>query len=117
MYDEIFEKLKKSEFRSRFKLKEKDREYLLSKSFDTIKNHARDFISKRIAPANPTNDGKQTPTKGHPVFTAQHATACCCRGCINKWHKFPKNVPLTQEQQEYLVEIIMEWLRRQVEKE
>ncbi len=117
MYDEIFEKLKKSEFRSRFKLKEKDREYLLSKGFDTIKNHARDFISKRIAPANPTNDGKQTPTKGHPVFTAQHATACCCRGCINKWHKFPKNVPLTQEQQEYLVEIIMEWLRRQVEKE
>ena len=74
MYDEIFEKLKKSEFRSRFKLKEKDREYLLSKGFDTIKNHARDFISKRIAPANLTNDGKQTPTKGHPVFTAQHAT-------------------------------------------
>ncbi len=117
MYDKIFEKLKKSEFRSRFKLKEKDKEYLLSKGFETIKTHARDFISKRIAPANLPNDGKQTPTKGHPVFTAQHATACCCRGCINKWHKFPKDVPLTQEQQEYLVEIIMEWLRRQVEKE
>ena len=116
MYEEIFEKLKKSEFRSRFKLKEKDREYLLSKGVETIESHARDFIAKRVAPANPHNDGKQTPTKGHPVFTAQHATACCCRGCINKWHKFPKDVPLNQNQQEYLVGIIMEWLRRQVEK-
>lgn len=116
MYEEIFERLKKSEFRSRFKLKDKDREYLLSKGFETIESHARDFIAKRVAPANPHNDGKQTPTKGHPVFTAQHATACCCRGCINKWHKFPKDVPLNQNQQEYLVGIIMEWLRRQVEK-
>ena len=102
MYEEIFERLKKSEFRSRFKLKEKDKEYLLNKGFETIESHARDFIAKRVAPANPHNDGKQTPTKGHPVFTAQHATACCCRGCINKWHKFPKDVPLTQNQQEFL---------------
>ncbi len=116
MYDEIFDRLKNSEFRSRFKLKEKDREYLLNKGFAVIESHARDFIAKRIAPANPPNDGKQTPTKGHPVFTAQHATACCCRGCINKWHKFPKGVPLTQKQQDYLVGIIMEWLKRQTAK-
>lgn len=116
MYDEIFDRLKNSEFRSRFKLKEKDREYLLNKGFAVIESHARDFIAKRIASANPPNDGKQTPTKGHPVFTAQHATACCCRGCINKWHKFPEGVPLTQKQQDYLVGIIMEWLKRQTAK-
>ena len=114
MFDELFERLSKSEFRSRFKLKEKDRRYLDKKGFETIKLHARDFIAKRIAPAEIPNDGKQTPTKGHPVFTAQHATACCCRGCINKWHKFPKGVQLTSEQQEYLVNVIMEWIKRQV---
>ncbi|CCY25483.1 MAG: DUF4186 domain-containing protein [Brachyspira sp.] len=114
MFDELFERLSKSEFRSRFKLKEKDRLYLDKKGFETIKLHARDFIAKRIAPAEIPNDGKQTPTKGHPVFTAQHATACCCRGCINKWHKFPKGVQLTSEQQEYLVNVIMEWIKRQV---
>lgn len=114
MFDELFDRLSKSEFRSRFKLKEKDRLYLDKKGFETIKLHARDFIAKRIAPAEIPNDGKQTPTKGHPVFTAQHAAACCCRGCINKWHKFPKGVQLTSEQQEYLVNVIMEWIKRQV---
>ncbi len=114
MYDDIFKKLSKSEFRSRFKLKEKDRKYFDEKGFDVIKSHAEDFIKKRIAPAYIPNDGKQTPTKGHPVFTAQHATATCCRSCINKWHKFPKDVELSEKQQEYLVDLIMEWLKRQV---
>lgn len=117
MYDEVFERLAKSEFRSRFKLKEKDRLYLEQKGFAVIKTHAEDFIAKRIAPAEIPNDGKQTPTKGHPVFTAQHATATCCRGCICKWHKFPKGVVLSADQQEYLVNLIMEWLRRQTEQD
>ena len=80
-----------------------------------MERHARDFISKRIAPAFIANDGKQTPTKGHPVFIAQHATATCCRKCINKWHKFPIGKQLTQEQQNYLVDLIIKWLKRQLE--
>ena len=114
MYDEIFDRLNKSDFRKKFKLNPKDRLYLEQKGFDTIRSHAVDFIAKRVAPANIPNDGKQTPMRGHPVFTAQHATATCCRGCINKWHKFPKGVQLTKEQQEYLVDLIMEWIKRQV---
>lgn len=114
MYDEIFDRLSKSDFRKKFKLSQKDRLYLEQKGFDTIRSHAVDFIAKRIAPADIPNDGKQTPMRGHPVFTAQHATATCCRGCINKWHKFPKDVQLTKEQQKYLVDLIMEWIKIQV---
>lgn len=114
MYDEIFDRLSKSDFRKKFKLSQKDRLYLEQKGFDAIRSHAVDFIAKRIAPADIPNDGKQTPMRGHPVFTAQHATATCCRGCINKWHKFPKEVQLTKEQQKYLVDLIMEWIKRQV---
>lgn len=114
MYDEIFNRLSKSDFRKKFKLSQKDRLYLEQKGFDTIRSHAVDFIEKRIAPADIPNDGKQTPMRGHPVFTAQHATATCCRGCINKWHRFPKDVQLTKEQQKYLVDLIMEWIKRQV---
>lgn len=114
MYDEIFDRLSKSDFRKKFKLSQKDRLYLEQKGFDTIRSHAVDFIEKRIAPADIPNDGKQTPMRGHPVFTAQHATATCCRGCINKWYKFPKDVQLTKEQQKYLVDLIMEWIKRQV---
>lgn len=40
---------------------------------DEIKNHAYDFIRKRLAP-----DGHQTPYKGYSVFIAEHATATCC---------------------------------------
>ena len=114
MYDEIFDRLSKSDFRKKFKLNPKDRLYLEQKGFDTIRSHAVDFIAKRIAPADIPNDGKQTPMRGHLVFTAQHGTAACCRGCINKWHKFSKDVQLTKEQQKYLVDLIMEWIKRQV---
>ena len=110
---EILEKLAKSNFKSKFKLKAKDIEYINQKGLDKIYSHACDFIKKRVAPAEIANDGKQTPMKGHPVFIAQHATATCCRGCIEKWHKFPKGIELTSKQQEYLVSVIMEWIKRQ----
>ena len=115
MYDELFQRLSKSKFRSRFKLKEKEKAYIDAKGLDTIKSHAEDFISKRIAPANIPNDGKQTPMRGHPVFIAQHASATCCRECIEKWHGIPKGIQLNEAQQEYLVNVIMEWIKRQYE--
>lgn len=110
----ILDKLAKSNFRSKFKLKPKDIEYINTKGLDVIESHARDFISSRVSPAIIPNDGKQTPMKGHPVFIAQHATATCCRGCIEKWHKIPKGKALTPSQQEYLVSVIMEWIRHQL---
>jgi hypothetical protein len=82
--------LEKSKFRSRFELTKKDHQYIQGKGIDTIRSHAVDFITGRIAPAFPKNDGKQTPMRGHPVFIAQHATATCCRGCISKWHGIEK---------------------------
>ena len=107
---DILEKLSHSKFRSGFKLKQKDIDYINQKGLDTVKRHAQDFISGRIAPAFIANDGKQTPMRGHPVFIAQHATATCCRKCIKKWHKFETGTALTQEQQNYLVDIIMQWI-------
>ena len=111
----ILESLSKSKFRSSFYLKIKDKEYVREKGVETIEKHARDFIEKRLAPKEIKNDGKQTPTRGHPVFIAQHATACCCRGCLNKWHKIPKNIELSNEQKDYIVEVIMTWIKRQME--
>lgn len=113
-YDSILEKLSKSKFRSSFKLKEKDKKYIDEKGINTIKNHAYDFISKRLAPVNIPNDGKQTPMHGHPVFIAQHATATCCRSCLYKWHKISRNKELTLEEQEYIVNLIMRWLEKQM---
>ena len=43
----------------------------------TIRAHCEGFVRARLAPANPKGDGRQTPMRGHPVFVAQHACACC----------------------------------------
>lgn len=111
MYDTVLEKLSHSPFRSRFHLKAAERTYIAVKGMDTIERHAADFIAKRVAPAFPPNDGKQTPMRGHPVFIAQHATACCCRSCICKWHKIEPGHDLTSREQRYLVGLIMTWIQ------
>ncbi len=112
---DILDRLNKSKFRAKFKLRKKELEYINEKGLDKIYSHACDFIRDRVAPAEPVNDGKQTPMRRHPVFIAQHATATCCRSCIEKWHKIPKGRELTQKEQEYLVSIIMEWIKKQID--
>ena len=110
MYNNILEKLAKSKFRSSFHLSNKDIKYINDKGIDVIRKHAEDFIKTRLAPAYIPNDGKQTPMKNHPVFIAQHATATCCRGCLYKWHHIKQNKELTENEQEYIVNIIMLWI-------
>ena len=112
--NELFTALAKSRFRSQFKLSYTDRRYFQDKGIDTIITHARQFIEQRLSAANPKNDGRQTPFKGHPVFTAQHATATCCRGCLAKWHKIPKGRALSEDQIEYIITIIKRWLEIQM---
>ena len=111
---DLFLRISKSSFRSRFHLSEKDKQYVRDKGMDTIESHARDFVAKRLAPAVIPNDGKQTPMRGHPVFIAQHATGCCCRGCLYKWHGIPAGHELTQEEQDYVVGVLMKWIKRQM---
>jgi hypothetical protein len=111
--DELFTALGRSKFRSRLRLAGKEAEYLRDKGLDVILQHARDFITRRLADANPANDGKQTPMRNHPVFIAQHATGTCCRGCLAKWHGIPKGRQLTQEQVDYIVEVLRRWLAGQ----
>lgn len=107
------EELRKSKFRSSFHLRKKERTYLETKGFSTIKKHAYDFINKNLSPAYIPNDGAQTPYHNHPVFIARHATATCCRSCLEKWHHIPQNIELTQNQINYIVELIMEWIKRE----
>ncbi len=113
-YDLILDRLNKSNFRKSFYLKKKDIEYINKKGIETIKSHAYDFINKRLAPAVIINDGKQTPMRGHPVFIAQHATACCCRKCLFKWHKIEKDRELMPIEIDFIVGLIMEWINRQI---
>lgn len=114
--EKILDSLSKSNFRSKFHLKQKDKDYIREKGIEKIREHACDFINKRLAPKFIPNDGKQTPMRGHPVFIAQHATATCCRNCLYKWHKIQAGIELTEEQKEYIVNLIMAWIYKEVTK-
>lgn len=112
---EKLESLSHSKFRSSFHLRKKERAYLEDKGYEIIEEHAREFIKNKLAPKNPINDGAQTPMKNHPVFIAQHATATCCRNCLLKWHHIPKGRELTINEQNYIVALIMEWIKKDIE--
>jgi predicted Fe-S protein YdhL (DUF1289 family) len=111
---EVLDDLQNSAFRRSIRLQSKEAQYLDDKGLEIVLEHAADFIEKRLAPAEPANDGKQTPRRNHLVFVAQHATATCCRGCLAKWHDIPKGRALDQAEKNHIVEIIKKWLSASV---
>ena len=111
--EDLFAALGKSDFRSRFRLGRRERAYLREKTLAVILEHGRRFVADRLAPAQPVGEGRQTPVRGHPVFIAQHATATCCRGCLAKWHYIARGKPLSDEQIDYVLDVIGRWLKAQ----
>ena len=111
--EEALAKLDRSPFRSRFRLREKEIAYIREKGMDTVRSHAEDFVRMKLADPAGEKDGKQTPMRGHPVFLAMHATACCCRGCLSKWYKVPQHRALSANEQERIVNLLMAWLEKE----
>ena len=105
-------RLGESQFRAKFVLSEADRSYARDKGRHVIDRHAHEMLRARVGEAQPSNDGRQTPWRGHPVFTAQHATATCFRGCIEKWHGIAKGRPLTDAEVNRLADLVMAWIDR-----
>lgn len=103
-----------SAFRAKFRLHDAKVKMVQEKGLPTIRQHAEDILTKRLKPALPANDGKQTPFKGHPVFIAQHATATCCRSCLARWHHIQKGKELTETDLSYIVTLIEVWIQRQL---
>lgn len=114
--DLLLDGLAKTKFRGSFHLNNKMKDYVRDKGFDVIREHAYDIIIERLKPANPKNNGKQTPMRQvHPVFIAQHACGCCCRGCLFRIHKIPKGKELTDEEINYVVNVLLTWIKREVD--
>jgi hypothetical protein len=102
------DEIRRHPFRAKFRLLpgSRDRSIAMVRGPTAMRAHAAEIIGKRLAPAEPRNDGRQTPYRGHPVFVAQHATATCCRGCLAKWHGIAKGHDLTEEERRYVVDVI-----------
>jgi hypothetical protein len=93
-----------------FVLGDPEKEYVTSRGMEILRLHATDFVNKRLAPANPKNDGRQTPTKGHPVFIAQHACGCNDRSSLEQIHGIEKGRELTTDEIEMVVDVILRWI-------
>ena len=111
---QALQRLRRSPFRSKFHLRPQERAYFHQQGADKLAQHARELIRTRLAPAFPKNDEHQTPMRGHPVFIAQHACACCCRSCLHRWYRVPLGVPLSEAQQEKIVALLMAWILQEM---
>lgn len=112
--DAAFHRLGLSSFRRKFRLTGKELAYLQTWGIDHVMKQADDLITKRLAPAHPLNDGRQTPWRNHPVFVAQHATGTCCRGCLLKTYEIEKGHALTADEKEHVLAAIKRWLLTQL---
>lgn len=111
--ERAFHRLAASTFRRKFRLQGKELAHLETWGLDRVLEQGRKFIDERLAPAEPKNDGRQTPWRNHPIFVAQHATATCCRGCLDKVHEIAKGHVLTEDEIAYVLRTIERWLRGQ----
>ena len=111
--DRAFHRLAASAFRRKFRLEGRERAYLDMWGLDRVMEQGSKFIKERLAPASPKNDGRQTPWRNHPIFVAQHATASCCRGCLEKTHEIAKGHALTEDEIAYVLNVIRTWLEGQ----
>jgi hypothetical protein len=64
-------------------------------------------IRQSVGKAQPYRDGQQTPFTGNIIYYAQHATASCCRKCMEYWHDIPLGRPLTDEEVHYLATLAL----------
>lgn len=105
----------KSKFRAKQKLGEPEYNICVKLGMERMKFECLEILEKKIKAAYPYKDGKQTPYRKHPVFTAQHATATCCRHCLKVWHFMPMGIPLTNVQLEYLSNVIIKFLESEMQ--
>jgi predicted Fe-S protein YdhL (DUF1289 family) len=112
--EEAFRRLAAAPFRRKFRLVGRELAYVETWGLPVVMKHGAKFIDERLAPAFPRNDGKQTPWRNHPVFVAQHATATCCRGCLERVHEIAKGHSLTPDERAYVLGVLERWLAEQV---
>ena len=115
MWDALKKKLEKDGRINKFILGEPEQEYVTSRGMDILRLHATDFVNKRLAPANPKNDGRQTPTKGHPVFIAQHACGCNDRDSVEEFFGYEKGRELTEAEVGTIVDAILAWIEEHLD--
>jgi hypothetical protein len=74
-------------------------------------------IRQRIGKAENYREGYQTPwfDKNTSVSYGQHATATCCRRCVEYWHGIPFGRDLTESEVKYLSDLVFHYLDTKID--
>jgi hypothetical protein len=107
------EMLKKELIRHHFwhvEIDQKAINHALRKGRKELRVAAEKRIRASVGKAFPSYDGRQTPKSGNSLFYAQHATATCCRKCIEEWYGIEIGVALTEEHIQYFSDLLMLYL-------
>lgn len=114
--DYVFKSLKYEYFRHYYWHKHIDEKALANATscgITRITENARKRLSSSLKPNN-LFDGRQTPLEGNIIYYAQHATACCCRKCMEYWHGIDPRYPLTTQQIEYFLSLVMMFIKEKL---
>ncbi len=112
-----FEMLKYELIRHHFwhiEIDQKAVNHALRKGRSGMRAAAEKRIRKSVGDATPSYDGRQTPKTGNAIFYAQHATATCCRKCIEEWYGISRGVPLSDEVISYFTELVMLYINERL---
>lgn len=87
----------------------------LKSSKGELRIHAKKVLKSKIGSSHNVWDGRQTPMTGNEIVNyAQHATATCCRKCLEYWHNIKKEQDLTEEQLEFCTDLVMLYIEERV---
>ncbi len=112
-FKDVFNRLKKSSICNKFTLKEHEWNYLACRGLDSILLEGRSIIIHRFSENDEKHCCKNSPIRHHPVLVALHATGCCCRNSLFKWHGVDKSIAIKEKDIFYILLIIKEWFVRQ----
>lgn len=80
-----------------------------------LKARVRELLEKKIGPAKIFRDGIQTKKEGSAIFYAQHATATCCRKCLEYWYGIAANRELTKDELDFCEGLVFAYLDKRSE--
>jgi hypothetical protein len=89
---------------------EEARNDALRRGRDGLRARVRGALKAGIGAAKPWRDGNQTPMVDSAINYARHATATCCRKCLEYWYNIPRGHPLTEAELGFCEALILTYL-------
>jgi hypothetical protein len=99
---------------------DKVRRLALARGIDVLRARTERAVRSALIKPRSENvwDGRQTPREtsdsARIQHFAQHATATCCRQCLEYWHDIPADDHLTSDQMDYCIELAWEYVTRRL---